>query len=772
MAAHVYIAPSEGASEVNHLQVYAARMSEEKAMHYGTIAVTSNGVTKNVSVNVMPMPTMDWEQNYSNVPAGGGRRFLTVVCLYPFSIYCENWNQPFTIYCSDDGYVSGVYEHSHNSFRGGTYTFEIRYNQNTSTSQLTNQIGLHFTTKSGEDSITSTDPGFDYYKRQGFWIKSWIQEAATSEIRSITLDPEWIYPAAAGGDYRVNVIFTGRYPGETVSIREGRDEDEYHYVDFTSVIWDSNTSFTGHFTVTVDTNDSPDERRGQYLIVEAMEDGTQESLGIVQAGKTEEIVEVEYTLYNCVDGQGFVSNSIEVTKGSTVEIILKPNNGYRLDTSSISFSPQTVFTLEPSTGNSMKLWFTANNNISFEATPYKEVLVTYYLYNCLDNQGRESLSYYASQGDQIVIELTPDAGYMMTDSEITLSPDIPYNFNDSGDEALLTVNIPSNVDDIMITVRAAEVPQPEVRVQVDYNCTGCHLQYGDNTGTTYVVPDNDGYGTLYFVLDNGYIWEGFRATCTKSGGGLVGYQVSYKTETSTITARINFNGDTTSVYTFTPVCQAEEVPVYIAKTYDNKTGEEVFDIGEGVSGYYVIVYKEDGSRVRENLTASNLVNCEVTGYGSDIVPFRSFVNDSGEIREISFDITVMTTRPTTFKYTINQYPEAVEYAYVIEVQDSMGNVFAMEDVGGHDAYVLPQVGDRYKLIIETTEAADSLQMEDSPSYGAVLNYEYIGSGAAYPEYWVEIQENLFPRDIEYDILIKDSRGKTIGSMPVLQRYEG
>lgn len=769
MSNHIRIVPTSGTPEDNAIRVYSQYMSDEQAIHYGTIAVTSNGVTQNVSVNVVPKPTMEWEQNYSNVPAGGGRRFLTVVCLYPFSIYCENWNQPFTIYCSDDGFVSGVYEHSHNSFRGGTYTFEIRYNQNTSTSQLSNQIGLKFTSKAGEDSITATGSGIAYYRAS--WIKSWVQEAATSEIRSITLDPEWIYPAAAGGDYRVNITFTGRYPGETVSIREGRDEDEYHYVDFTSVIWDSNTSFTGYFTVTVDANDSPDERTGQYLIVEAMEDGTQESLGIVQAGKTEELVEVEYTLHNCVDGQGFVSNSIEVTKGSTVEIILKPNNGYRLDTSSISFSPQTVFTLEPSTGNSMKLWFTANNNISFEATPYKEVLVTYYLYNCLDSQGRESLSYYASQGDQIVIELTPDAGYMMTDSEITLNPDIPYNFNDSGDEALLTVNLPSNIDDLMITVRAAAVPQPEVRVQVDYNCTGCHLQYGNNTGTTYVVPDNDGYGTIYFVIDNGYIWDGFRATCTKSGGGLVGYQVSYKAETSTITARINFNGDTTSVYTFTPVCQAEEVPVYTTKLFDSYSNEVTDLEGEGGLLYMINIYK-DGEEINIQPGATNFVNCTEVGVGYGNVMFRTQANETGEIREVSFDVTVSGLIPVTFKYTANQLPEDVKYAYVIEVQDSMGNVFAMEDVGGHDAYVLPQVGDRYKLIIETTEAADSLQMEDSPSYGAVLDYEYAGSGEVYPEYWVEIQENLFPRDIEYDILIKDSRGKTIGSMPVLQRYEG
>ena len=771
MAAHVYIDPVRGSSEVNHLQVYAARMSEEKAMHYGTIAVTSNGVTKNVSVNVMPMPTMDWEQNYSNVPAGGGRRFLTVVCLYPFSIYCENWNQPFTIYCSDDGFVSGVYEHSHNSFRGGTYTFEIRYQQNTSTSQLTNQIGLHFTTKSGEDSITSTNPGFDYYKRQGFWIKSWVQEAATSEVRSITLNPEWIYPTAAGGDYRVNITFTGRYPGETVAIREGRDEDEYHYVGFTSVIWDSISSFTGYFTVTVDANDSPDERRGQYLVVEAMQDGTTESLGIVQEGKAEEIVEVEYVLHNCVDGEGFVSNSIEVAKGSDVEIILKPNNGYRLDTSSISFSPQTPFVLEPSTGNNMKLRFTANNNISFEATPYKEVLVTYYLYNCLDSQGRETLSYYVSQGDQIVIELTPDTGYMMTDSEITLNPDIPYDFLASDDEATFIVNLPSNIDDLMITVRAAAVPQPEVRVQVDYNCTGCHLQYGGNTGTTYVVPDNDGYGTIYFVLDNGYIWDGFRATCTKSGGGLAGYQVSYKAETSTITAKINFNGDTTSVYTFTPVCQAEEVPTYTTKLFDSYANEVTDLDSEGGLLYMVNIYK-DGNLINVQPEATNFVNCTKVGVGYGNVMFRTQANETGEIREVSFDVTVSELIPVTFKYTANQFPEAVEYAYVIEVQDDMGNVFAMEDVGGHDAYVLPQVGDRYKLIIETTEAADSLQMEDSPSYGAVLSYEYIGSGAAYPEYRVEIQENLYPRNIEYDILIKNSRGKTIGSMPVLQRYEG
>lgn len=769
MPNHIRIVPTSGTPENNAIRVYSQYMSDEQAIHYGTVAVTSNGVTKNVSVNVVPKPTMEWEQNYSNVPAGGGRRFLTVVCLYPFSIYCENWNQPFTIYCSDDGFVSGVYEHSHNSFRGGTYTFEIRYQQNTSTSQLSNQIGLKFTSKAGEDSITATGAGIAYYRTS--WIKSWVQEAATSEIRSITLDPEWIYPAAAGGDYRVNVTFTGRYPGERVDIRPGREEEEYGYVDFTSIVWDSISSTTGHFTVTVDANDSPNERTGQYLIVEAMQDGTQESLGIRQEGKAEELVEVEYTLHNCVDGQGFISNTIEVTKGSVVEIILKPNNGYRLDTSSIVFTPQTVFTLEPSTGNSMKLWFTANNNISFEASPYKEVLVTYYLYNCLDNQGRESLSYYASQGDQIAIELTPDAGYMMTDSEITLNPDIPYNFNDSGDEALLTVNLPSNVDDLMITVRAAEVPQPEVRVQVDYNCTGCHLQYGNNTGTTYVVPDNDGYGTLYFVLDNGYIWDGFRATCTKSGGGLVGYQVSYKAETSTITARINFNGDTTSVYTFTPVCQAEEVPVYTTKLFDSYNNEVTDLEGEGGLLYMIKIYK-DGEEINIQPGATNFVNCTEVGVGYGNVMFRTQANETGEIREVSFDVTVSGLIPVTFKYTANQYPEAVEYAYVIEVQDDMGNVFAMEDVGGHDAYVLPQVGDRYKLIIETTEAADSLQMEDSPSYGAVLNYEYIGSGAAYPEYWVEIQENLFPRDIEYDILIKNSRGKTIGSMPVFQRYEG
>lgn len=765
MPNHIRIVPTSGTPETNAIRVYSAYMSDETVMHYGTIAVTSNGVTQNVSVNVMPKPTIEWQQNYSNIPAGGGERYLTVVCMYPFSIYCEDWSQPFTIYCSDDGYVSGVYENFHNQFVGGTYTFKIKYQQNTSTSQLSNQIGLRFTSKSLEDSIFSTG-GIAYYRTS--WIKSWVQEAATSETRSITLSPEWIYPTADGGQFRIDVTFTGRYAEETVSIREGRDEDEYHYVDFTSVIWDSNTSFTGYFTVTVDANDSPEVRRGQYLVVEAMQDGTQESLGIVQDGKVEEIVEVEYTLHNCVDGQGFVSNSIEVTKGSVVEVILKPNNGYRLDTSCISFTPQTPFVLEPSTGNSMKLRFTANNNISFEATPYKDVLVSYYLYNCLDSQGRESLSYYVSHGDQIVIELTPDAGYMMTDSEINLNPDIPYDFLASDDEATFIVNLPSNIDDLMITVRAAAAPQPEVRVQVDYNCTGCHLQYGSNTGTTYVVPDNDGYGTIYFVLDNGYIWEGFRATCTKSGGGLVGYQVSYKTETSTITAKINFNGDTTSVYTFTPVCQAEEVPVYTTKLFDSYANE-VSDLdSEGGLLYMINIYK-DGNLINVQPEATNFVNCTKVGVGNANVMFRTIHNDSDEVREVSFDITIPGINPTTFTYTIPQLPEVADYAVVLEVQDSMGNVFAMEQLGDHDAYILPQVGDRYKFIIDTTVAADSLQMEDSPSYGAVLSYEYIGD-TAYPEYWVEIQQNYFPMDIEYDILIKDGNGKTIGSVPILQEY--
>lgn len=762
MPNHIRIVPTSGTPETNAIRVYSQYMSDEQAMHYGNIAVTSNGVTKNVSVNVMPKPTMEWEQNYSNVPAGGGRRFLTVVCLYPFSIYCENWNQPFTIYCSDDGYVSGVYEHSHNSFRGGTYTFEIRYQQNTSTSQLSNQIGLKFTSKAGEDSITATGQGIAYYRAS--WIKSWVQDAATSETRSIALSPEWIYPTADGGQFRIDVTFTGRYAGEGVIIMEGREEDMYHYVGFTNVIWDSNTSFHGYFTVTVDANDSTDERRGQYIMVESYDGDATESLGIIQSGKVEEIVEVEYTLHNCVDGQGFVSNSIEVTKGSVVEVILKPNNGYRLDTSCIVFNPRIPFVLEPSTGNSMKLRFTANNNMTFEATPYRDVLVTYYLYNCLDSQGRESLSYYVSHGDQIMIELIPDAGYMMTDSEITLNPDIAYDFLASDDEATFIVNLPMNVNELMITIRAAELPQPEITYQVNYNCNGCHLQYGDNIGTTYIGEDR----TMYFILDDGYSWDSYTiSTYRVAGGGhtQVGYQFSHQGSRGTL--RIT---DTTpdAVYSVNIVCERIQTDVYTTRTFDSYANE-VYDLeSEGGLLYMVNIYKDD-ELINIQPEATNFVNCTKVGVGNANVMFRTLHNDSDEVREASFDITIPGINPTTFTYTISQLPEVADYAVVLEVQDSMGNVFAMEQLGDHDAYILPQVGDRYKFIIDTTVAADSLQMEDSPSYGAVLSYEYIGD-TAYPEYWVEIQQNYFPMDIEYDILIKDGNGKTIGSVPILQEY--
>lgn len=761
MPNHIRIVPTSGTSEDNAIRVYSAYMSDETVMHYGTIAVTSNGVTQNVSVNVMPKPTIEWQQNYSNIPAGGGERYLTVVCMYPFSIYCEDWSQPFTIYCSDDGYVSGVYENFHNQFVGGTYTFKIKYQQNTTTSELSNQIGLRFTSKSLEDSIFSTG-GIAYYRTS--WVRSWRQDAATSETRSITLSPEWIYPTADGGQFRIDVTFTGRYAGEGVIIMEGREEDMYHYVGFTNVIWDSNTSFHGYFTVTVDANDSTDERRGQYIMVESYDGDATESLGIIQSGKVEEIVEVEYTLHNCVDGQGFVSNSIEVTKGSVVEVILKPNNGYRLDTSCITFNPRIPFVLEPYTGNSMKLRFTANNNMSFEATPYRDVLISYYLYNCLDSEGRESLSYYVSHGDQIVIELTPEAGYMMTDSEITLNPDIAYDFLASDDEATFIVNLPSNVDDLMITIRAAELPQPEITYQVNYNCNGCHLQYGENIGTTYIGEDR----TMNFILDDGYSWDSYTiSTYRVAGGGYtqVGYQFSHQGSRGTL--RIT---DTTpdAVYSVNIVCERTQTDVYTTRTFDSYANE-VYDLeSEGGLLYMVNIYKDD-ELINIQPEATNFVNCTKVGVGNANVMFRTLHNDSDEVREVSFDITIPGINPTTFTYTIPQLPEVADYAVVLEVQDSMGNVFAMEQLGDHDAYILPQVGDRYKFIIDTTVAADSLQMEDSPSYGAVLSYEYIGD-TAYPEYWVEIQQNYFPMDIEYDILIKDGNGKTIGSVPILQEY--